>query len=69
MAERNVILIAGNDENNRKLLSRPLADDYDILEVEDGKQVLAEIQKRGANWLLYCWTGIFPLSAPIRFCR
>ena len=46
MAEKKVVLIAGNDGGNRKLLGEPLEDDYDILEVEDGKQVLAEIQKK-----------------------
>ncbi|MDE6517964.1 MAG: HD domain-containing protein, partial [Acetatifactor sp.] len=46
MAEKKVVLIAGNDGGNRKLLGDPLEDDYDILEVEDGKQVLAEIQKK-----------------------
>ena len=46
MAERNIILVAGDDGENRKLLSEPLEDSYDIIEVEDGKQVLAEIQRR-----------------------
>lgn len=46
MAEKNIILVAGSDGENRKLLSEPLEDSYDIIEVEDGKQVLAEIQKR-----------------------
>ena len=46
MTDRKDILIAGNDGENRKLLGEPLSDAYDIIEAEDGKQVLAEIQKR-----------------------
>ena len=35
MAERNIILVAGDDGENRKLLSEPLEDSYDIIEVEE----------------------------------
>ncbi len=46
MTDRKDILIAGNDGENRRQLGDPLSDAYDIIEAEDGKQVLAEIQKR-----------------------
>ena len=46
MEERNIILIAGGNEENRRLLGEPLSNAYDIIEAGDGKQVLAEIQRR-----------------------
>ena len=46
MEERNIILIAGGNEENRRLLGEPLSNAYDIIEAGDGKQVLVEIQRR-----------------------
>lgn len=46
MAERESILIVEKDGDDRKQLEQLLADEYEIVAVDDGKQALSEMYKR-----------------------
>lgn len=49
---KKVLLIADDEEMNRRIISRFLHNDFDILEAENGKQVLEILRSRQVDALL-----------------
>ena len=60
MTQKQKILIADDSEMNRAILAEMLGEEYEIIEVEDGSQAVAALQKYGAELSLLLLDIVMP---------